>query len=61
MFDRLSMEENETLVAPFLLVEIERVVKDDDENKSPGPDDCNFAFVKGCWYLLKDEVRIMFD
>jgi hypothetical protein len=46
---------------PFTLVEIEEVVKASDGNKSPGPDGYNFAFVKKFWYLLKGEVRIMFD
>lgn len=60
-FGRLSEAENETLVAPFSLVEMEAVVKDSDGGKSPGPDGFNFAFIKDFWYLLKDEVRIMFD
>jgi hypothetical protein len=49
------------LVAPFTLEEIEGVLGDCDGDKSPGPDGFNFAFVKKFWYLLKGEVRIMFD
>jgi hypothetical protein len=60
-FERLSNEENGFLVAPFSLEEIELVVRDSDGNKSPGPDGFNFAVVKEFWYLIKDEVRIMFD
>jgi len=60
-FATLSNEENEVLIAPFSLVEIEAVVKESDGNKSPGPDGFNFGFVKEFWYLIKDEVRIMFD
>jgi len=60
-FDEVSPEENEKLVAPFLEEEIDRVVKDSDGSKSPGPDGFNFAFIKEFWYLLKGEVRIMFD
>jgi len=37
------------------------VVKESDGNKSSGPDGFNFAFFKEFWYLLKHEVRIMFD
>jgi len=28
---------------------------------SPGPDGFTFAFIKEFWYLIKHEVRIMFD
>jgi len=41
-FDRLSVEENNCLVAPFSLLEIEAVVRESDGNKSPGPDGFNF-------------------
>lgn len=60
-FARLSSEENRDLTAPFSLLEIEEVIKTSDGSKSPGPDGFNFAFFKEFWYLLKHEVRIMFD
>jgi len=60
-FPSLSDEENYRLIVPFTLLEIEAVVKDSDGDKSPGPDGFNFAFIKEFWYLIKDEVRIMFD
>jgi len=37
------------------------VVKKSDGNKSLGPDGFNFAFLKDFWYLVKHEVRTMFD
>jgi len=37
------------------------VVKENDGNKSLGSDGFNFAFIKEFWYLLKNEIRIMFD
>jgi hypothetical protein len=49
------------LIIPFALEEIEEVVTECDGNKSPGPDGFNFNFVKSFWYLLKNEVRILFD
>jgi len=61
VFARLSEGENGSLVAPFSLLEIQAVVRDSDGNKSPGPDGYNFAFVKEFWYLIKFEVRIVFD
>jgi len=60
-FRRLTDCDNGLLVAPFSLVEIEAVVRDSDGSKSPRPDGFNFAFIKDFWYLLKGEVRIMFD
>ena len=60
-FSTLEGEDNNLLLAPFSIMEIEVVVKDSDGNKSLGPNGFNFAFVKEFWYLMKDEVRIMFD
>lgn len=59
--DRLSVEENASLVAPFSMEEIEGVLEDCEGDKSPGPDGFNFTFVKNFWYLIKGEIRIMFD
>jgi hypothetical protein len=57
----LEEEENAGLVAPFSLEEIEGVLEECDGDKSSGPDGFNFAFVKKFWYLIKGEVRIMFE
>lgn len=61
VFEKLSESKNRGLIAPFSMEEIEVVVKESDGNKSPGPDDFNFVFIKEFWYLIKNEVRIMFD
>lgn len=61
LFAQVSMDENAKLILPFTGEEIEVVVKESDGNKSSGPDGFNFAFFKRFWYLMKDEVRIMFD
>jgi len=53
--------DNVGLVAPLTLEEIEGVVRDSDGDKSPGLEGFNFDFVKKFWYLLKGDVRIMFD
>lgn len=60
-FSTLSQEENMGLIAPFTLEEIEKVVKESDSGKSPGPDGFNNVFLKEFWYLLKHEVHILFD
>jgi hypothetical protein len=61
VFPVISEGENVMLTAPFCWEEIEGVVMNSDGNKSPGPDGFNFAFLKKFWYLLKGEVRILFD
>jgi len=45
-FDRLSAWENEVLVTPFSLEEIESVVRDSDGNKSLGHDGYNSCLLK---------------
>jgi len=60
-FVSVSDMENAGLIVPFLGDEIDRVIKESDGTKSPGLDGFNFAFFKEFWYLLKDEVRILFD
>ncbi|WJX91755.1 hypothetical protein P8452_73482 [Trifolium repens] len=60
-FPCLSAAENEGLIRPFSMEEIEAVVNDCDGNKSPGPDDFNFNFVKAFWSIMKVEMRILFD
>ena len=60
-FATLSSEDNRSLTAPFSLLEIEEVINSSDGSKSPGPNGFNFPFFKHFWYLLKHEIRIMFD
>lgn len=61
VFPTLSEGENNTLIAPFSLEEIEDAVKSSDSSKCPRPDGFNFAFIKEFWDIMKYEVRIMFD
>jgi hypothetical protein len=50
-FPCLSTAENDKLILPFSLQEIEDVVKDCDGSKSAGPDGFNFNFIKSFWSL----------
>jgi hypothetical protein len=61
LFPVLSFEENQQLVSPFQMEEIEHVILNSDGNKSPGSDGFNFSFLKKFWGLIKYEVRILFD
>jgi hypothetical protein len=56
VFPQLSEEENNCLISPFSMEEIEEVVQCSDGNKSPGPDGFNFAFLKNFWDLIKGEI-----
>jgi hypothetical protein len=47
LFPSLSEADNIGLVTPFMMEEIEKVVKESDGNKSLGPDGFNFAFDEG--------------
>lgn len=48
-----SPQKNVSLTAPFQLEEVEEIINSCDGNKSPGPNDFNFCFVKTFWVLLK--------
>jgi hypothetical protein len=61
LYPLLSEAENQRLIRPFGIDEIEEVVKECDGNKSPGPDGFNFAFIKATWSIIKGDIRIMFD
>lgn len=61
IFERLTEDDNRVLIGVFSGEEIEEVVMGSDGTKSSGPDGFNFAFIKKFSYLMKDEVRIMFD
>lgn len=60
-FEMVGEEDNVRLVAPFSIEEIEGVMEECDGDNSPGLDGFNFVFVKKFWYLIKGEIRIMFD
>jgi hypothetical protein len=61
VFPMLSEVDNNHLIAPFSMEEIEEAVMDCDGSKCPGPDGFNLAFIKEFWELMKHEVRILFD
>jgi hypothetical protein len=61
LFPCLSVVGNMLLSCPFSQEEIDQVVVECDGNKSPDPDEFNFAFIKAFWYLMKGDVKLMFD
>lgn len=61
IFRSLSVEDNLVLIAPFMLEKLDGVLSQYDENKSPGPYEFNFSFVKRLWTLIRVDVGVMFD
>jgi hypothetical protein len=49
------------LEAPFTHDEIDAVVKDFPNNKSPGPDGFNAKFLKKCWPIIKTDFYYLCD
>jgi hypothetical protein len=49
------------LEAPFTHEEIDAVVKDFHNNKSPGPDGFNAEFLKKCWHIIKQDFYDLFE
>jgi hypothetical protein len=61
LFTRITEADNLMLVGIFLGEEIDVVVRSMDGSKCPGPDGFNFMFIKEFWWLLKNDIRILFD
>ncbi|GAU35431.1 hypothetical protein TSUD_375210 [Trifolium subterraneum] len=55
-FNVLLAEDNDLLLQPFTEEEVREVIWSCDGNKSPGPDEYNFNFLKECWTTLKLDV-----
>jgi hypothetical protein len=61
VFPLVSEENNLMLAAIFSLDEITTVVRSMDGSKCPGPDGFIFNFIKEFWWLIRHDVRILFD
>lgn len=49
------------LETPFSRQEIDEVIADLPNNKSPGPDGFNNEFIKGCWNLIALDYYKLFE
>ena len=54
--DVVSLEENESLVAPFSKEEFTKAIKQMHLEKSPGPDGLNPGFYQRFWPLIGDQI-----
>lgn len=55
-FYKLIVDQNNSLCLPFAMEEIEAVVWSCEDDKSPGPDDFKFKFIKTFWPTIRCEV-----
>ncbi|MCI07890.1 LINE-1 reverse transcriptase like, partial [Trifolium medium] len=61
MLPTISEGEVELLCRPFEESEIKDCIVNSDGNKSPGPDGFNFEFFKGCWEVVKEDLKTLFN
>lgn len=50
-----------SLVSPFLIPEIEKVIKIMPKDKAPGLDGFNGVFLKKCWPIIKSDICCLFS
>lgn len=48
------------LTSPFLVSEIENIIKQMPSDKAPGPDGFNGVFIKRCWPIIKTDILRLF-
>jgi hypothetical protein len=51
----------ECLVSPFLVSEIEDIIKNMPSDKAPGLDGFNGVFIKKCWHIIKSDIFRLFS
>lgn len=56
-----SVSNLEHLESPFTMDEIDQIVADLPNNKSPGPDGYTNEFIKGCWPLVAEDFYKLFN
>jgi hypothetical protein len=58
---RLSSTENEWLVRPFSLEELDAGLKEMKNNTAPGPDGLSVEFFKTFWSYIREDIKEMLD
>ena len=56
-----SQVDFDSLTVPFTHNEIDVVVKDMPPDRAPGPDGFNGAFLKACWFIIKEDFYRLCD
>jgi hypothetical protein len=59
--ERVSVEENQELIKPFLEDEVKTALFMMEKNKAAGPDDWPIEFYQQCWSFIKEDIMEMFN
>ena len=57
----ISSIENEWLVTPFSLEELDAALKEMKNNMAPGPDGFSVEFLKTFWSYIREDIKEMLD
>jgi hypothetical protein len=59
--EKVSIEENEELIKPFLEEEIKAALFQMEKNKAAGPDGLPIEFYQCCWEIIRADLVELFD
>lgn len=60
-FQSMETHQNDMLLECFSEAEVKRAVWECGSEKSPGPDDLNFKFIKRLWQIIKPDILRFLD
>jgi hypothetical protein len=59
--EQVSQEENESLVRPFTVQEVQEAIFQMEHNKASGPDGFPIEFYQACWEIIKNDLMALFQ
>jgi hypothetical protein len=59
--EQVSQEENESLVRPFMVQEVQEAIFQMEHNKASGPDGFPIEFYQACWEIIKNDLMALFQ
>jgi hypothetical protein len=57
---QVSQEENDLLIQPFTIDEVQEAIFQMEHNKAPGPDEFPAEFYQSCWESIKEDLMALF-
>jgi hypothetical protein len=57
---QVSQEENDLLIQPFTVDEVQEAIFQMEHNKAPGLDGFPVEFYKSCWEIIKEDIMALF-
>jgi hypothetical protein len=58
--EQVSQEENDLMIRPFTMDEVEEAIFQMEHNKAPGPDGFPVEFYQSCWEIIKNDLMALF-